>query len=67
MNYDPSTRLIDRKELSSRLGISRRQSYRIKGLPQPISLHNSANSKRLWTEAQISEWIEELRRNGGNN
>ncbi len=64
MNYDPKTKLIGRKELSNRLGISVRQTYRIDGLPEPIALHNSANAKRLWTEAQLISFIESKRAGG---
>ena len=66
MNYDPKTKLLDRKEVAARLGISRRQSYRIKGLPEPFALHNSSNSKRLWTEAQLADFIASLREGGSN-
>ncbi len=63
--YDPSARLIGRKELGERLGISVRQTYRIDDLPKPIALHAGANAKRLWTEAQLISFIES-KRNGAS-
>ncbi len=64
MNYDPKARLLSRKELSSRLGLSVRQTYRIDDLPKPIALHAGANAKRLWTESQLIEWLESKRNEG---
>ena len=59
-------KLHSRKAVAEILCCSVRQTYRLADLPKPVVLGAGRNSKRLFVESELKEWIESKRQQGGS-